>query len=145
MRVLGLDVGEKRIGIAISDELGITSRGLMVLERKGVNEDVKKVVEIAEQNCVDKIVIGLPVNMNGTYGKGVENVKKFGEKLKSIYNAQIIYWDERLTTVAAQKVLIDADISRKKRKGVIDKLAAVLILQSFLDYLHNIDSNGKLL
>ncbi|MGB9840869.1 Holliday junction resolvase RuvX [Thermovenabulum sp.] len=145
MRVLGLDVGEKRIGIAISDELGITSRGLMVLERKGFNEDVKKVVEIAEKNCVDKIVIGLPVNMNGTYGKGVENVKKFGEKLKSIYNAQVIYWDERLTTVAAQKVLIDADISRKKRKGVIDKLAAVLILQSFLDYLHNIDSNGKLL
>lgn len=145
MRVLGLDVGEKRIGIAISDELGITSRGLMVLERKGFNEDVKKVVEIAEQNSVDKILIGLPVNMNGTYGKGVENVKKFGEKLRSIYKAQVIYWDERLTTVAAQKVLIDADISRKKRKGVIDKLAAVLILQSFLDYLHNIDSNGKLL
>ncbi|KYO63952.1 Holliday junction resolvase RuvX [Thermovenabulum gondwanense] len=145
MRVLGLDVGEKRIGIAISDELGITSRGLMVLERKGFNEDVKKVVEIAEQNSVDKIVIGLPVNMNGTYGKGVENVKKFGEKLRSIYKAQVIYWDERLTTVAAHKVLIDADISRKKRKGVIDKLAAVLILQSFLDYLHNIDSNGKLL
>ncbi|MGB9813058.1 MAG: Holliday junction resolvase RuvX [Thermovenabulum sp.] len=145
MRILGLDIGEKRIGIALSDELGITARGLMVLQRKGISEDAKKIIEICKENKAGKIVIGLPINMNGTYGQGVENVKKFGKKLKSLHPIEIVYWDERLTTLAAEKVLIDADVSRKKRKGVIDKLAAVLILQSFLDYIHNIDSNGKLL
>lgn len=133
MRVLGLDVGKKRIGIAVSDELGITAQGIGVIVRSSTKGDIRVISEIAKKYNVSKIVIGLPINMNGTLGPQGEEIKKFGEKLKNNLNITVQYWDERLSTVAAERVLIDADISRKERKKVIDKLSAVVILQNFLD------------
>jgi putative Holliday junction resolvase len=134
MRILSLDVGDKRIGIAISDELELTARGIGVIERKGLKEDIKEILNILEQFDIGRVVIGLPRNMNGTLGPQGESVKNFGEKLKSHANIDIVYWDERLTTIAAERTLLEADLSRKKRKGLIDKMAAVLILQNYLDY-----------
>jgi putative Holliday junction resolvase len=133
MRILGLDVGKKRIGVAVSDELGITAQGIGVIVRSSTKRDIQAISEIARKYRVDKIVIGLPVNMNGTLGPQGEEIKEFGEKLRNYLNIEVQYWDERLSTVAAERVLIDADISRKKRKNVIDKLSAVVILQNFLD------------
>lgn len=133
MRILGLDVGKKRIGVAVSDELGITAQGIGVIVRSSTKGDIQAISEIARKYRVNKIVIGLPVNMNGTLGPQGEEIKEFGEKLRNYLNIEVQYWDERLSTVAAERVLIDADISRKKRKNVIDKLSAVVILQNFLD------------
>ncbi|MCG0276401.1 MAG: Holliday junction resolvase RuvX [Thermosediminibacteraceae bacterium] len=133
MRILGLDVGRKRIGIAVSDELEITAQGIGILKRESIKKDIENISEIIKKYSVKKVVIGLPLNMNGTLGPEGEEIKKFGEKLRNYLNVDVEYWDERLSTVAAEKVLIDADISRKKRKKVIDKLAAVVILQNFLD------------
>ncbi|UOE95572.1 MULTISPECIES: Holliday junction resolvase RuvX [Bacillaceae] len=135
MRILGLDVGTKTIGIAMSDELGWTAQGLDTLMRNPENEqeDFDKLVSIAEEYSISKIVVGLPKNMNGTIGPSGEACQQFAEKLKTFLSCPIILWDERLTTMAAEKMLISADVSRKKRKKVIDKMAAVLILQGYLD------------
>ncbi|TYP50361.1 Holliday junction resolvase RuvX [Thermosediminibacter litoriperuensis] len=145
MRILGLDVGNKRIGVAVSDALGITAQGVGVIERGDVKRDIERISEIVRKFQVRKVVIGLPLNMNGTLGPQGQAVKDFGEKLRHSLNLDVQYWDERLSTAAAEKVLIDADMSRKKRKGVIDKLSAVVILQSFLDCKSNIDTGSKLL
>ncbi|SHM52342.1 putative holliday junction resolvase [Caldanaerovirga acetigignens] len=136
MRILGLDVGEKRIGVALSDELGITAQGIGVIARSSIEEDIKAISEIVQKYEVNKIVIGLPVNMNGTLGYRGEEIKEFGEKLRNNFKVEVQYWDERLSTVAAERVLIDADISRRKRKKLIDKVSAVIILQNFLDSQH---------
>jgi putative Holliday junction resolvase len=136
MRVLGLDVGTKTIGMALSDELGWTAQGLDTIRRNEANsnEDFKKLAEIVEQNNVDKIIVGLPKNMNGTIGDRGESCKQFAEELKKWVNdIPFEMWDERLSTVAAERMLISADVSRKKRKKVIDKIAAVVILQGYLD------------
>ncbi|ADL08107.1 Holliday junction resolvase RuvX [Thermosediminibacter oceani] len=145
MRILGLDVGNKRIGVAVSDELGITAQGVGVIERGDVKRDIERISEIVKRYQVKKVIIGLPLNMNGTLGPQGQLVKDFGEKLRHSLNLDVEYWDERLSTVTAEKVLIDADISRRKRKGVIDKLSAIVILQSFLDSRSNIDTGSKLL
>jgi len=133
MRKLGLDVGDKTIGVAVSDMLGWTAQGLETIKRKSIKEDIKRIMEIIKDYEVDEIIVGLPKNMNGTIGPQGEKVKKFVEKLDREVGIKIILWDERLTTVAAEKMLISADVSRRKRKNVIDKLAAVYILQSYLD------------
>ncbi|MBC1563790.1 Holliday junction resolvase RuvX [Listeria booriae] len=135
MRIMGLDVGSVTVGVAISDALGWTAQGIETIT---INEQAKqfgydRVKELAEQNEVTKIVVGLPKNMNNTIGERAEASQKYAEVLESRTGIPVVLWDERLTTAAAERTLLEADVSRKKRKKVIDKLAAVMILQSYLD------------
>ncbi|HEM3684683.1 Holliday junction resolvase RuvX [Streptococcus suis] len=136
MRIMGLDVGSKTVGVAISDPLGFTAQGLEIIpidEEKG-EFGLERLTELVEQYKVDKFVVGLPKNMNNTSGPRVEASQAYGDLLIERYNLPVDYQDERLTTVAAERMLIEqADISRGKRKKVIDKLAAQLILQNYLD------------
>jgi putative Holliday junction resolvase len=133
MRTMGLDIGSHTIGVAISDELGITAQGLKTLRRKSMEEDFKEIATIIGQFEIENIVVGLPKNMNGTLGKQAEIVLKWIKILIDKIPVPVVTWDERLSTVGATKVLLEADLSRRKRKKVIDKLAAVLILQGYLD------------
>ncbi|MFT3706735.1 MAG: Holliday junction resolvase RuvX [Archangium sp.] len=133
MRALGLDLGTKTIGLAVTDELGITAQGITTLERRGPRKDLEALIETAQQYGVDRFVIGLPLNMDGSEGPRAEATRKFGAGLESESKLPVIYWDERLTTVAAHRMLLEADVSRKKRKEVVDQIAAVLILQGWLD------------
>lgn len=144
MRYMGLDVGDATIGVALSDLLHITAQGRETLRRISIKEDIDRLVDIIVEQDVDKIIVGLPKNMNGTVGPQGEKTLAFSQKLEKklrysdrIKNRQIeiIMWDERLTTVAAEKMLIEADVSRKKRKDVIDTVAAGYILQGYLDSL----------
>ena len=136
MRVMGLDVGSKTVGVAISDPLGFTAQGVEIIK---INEEDKefgfdRLGELVKEYQVDKFVIGLPKNMNNTEGPRVEASKAYGDKIKEIFNLPVDYQDERLTTVQAERMLVEqADVSRDKRKKVIDKLAAQLILQNYLD------------
>lgn len=133
MRLIGLDIGEKTIGVALSDPFGWTAQGLKTIRRTGIKSDINEIINIVSEFGVEKIVAGLPKNMNNTIGPTGEKVMAFCEKLKNSLKLEIIYQDERLTTVAAEKMLISADVSRKKRKEVIDTVAAVYILQTYLD------------
>lgn len=132
-RILGLDVGDKTIGVAVSDPLGLTAQGIKTIRRTGIKNDLKEMIEIIEEKNITKIVVGLPKNMNNTLGPQGEKVKKFVEKLQSKIDIDVVYQDERLSTVSATRTLIEADVSRKKRKDVVDKLAAIYILQTYLD------------
>jgi len=130
---MGLDIGTHTIGVAISDELGITAQGLKTLRRKSMEDDLKEIVTIIGQFEIEKIVVGLPKNMNGTLGKQAEMVLEWAKVFMDKIQVPVVTWDERLSTVGASKVLLEADVSRRKRKKVIDKLAAVIILQGYLD------------
>jgi len=130
---LGIDLGEKRIGLAISDELGITAQGLPTVLCTVEKDDLEKIKDIVNHYGVEKIVLGLPRNMNGTLGKQAEKVLSFAHNLKNICDIQVELEDERLSTAKAERLLIEMDRSRKKRKKVIDKMSAVIILQSYLD------------
>lgn len=133
-KLLGLDVGDKTIGIAVSDELKWTAQGLMTLKREGKKKDIPAILDLVETHAIAEIVIGLPKNMNNTLGEQAEKVIRFSKFLEGrLRNVKITLWDERLTTSAADKVLIKADVSRRKRKKVVNTLAAVLILQGYLD------------
>lgn len=135
LRIMGLDVGSKTVGVAVSDALGWTAQGIETIsidEEKG-KFGFERVTEIVKLYEVEKIVVGLPKNMNNTIGPRGEASKAYAEKLKELLNLPIIMWDERLSTKQAERVLLEADISRKKRKKVIDKMAAIMILQGFLD------------
>ncbi|NWN96696.1 MAG: Holliday junction resolvase RuvX [Bacillus sp. (in: Bacteria)] len=137
MRILGLDVGSKTIGVAVSDELGWTAQGLKTIH---IQEDEQKsgipeLEEIIREYGIEKIIVGLPKNMNGTIGPRGEISLQFAKLLKNRFSLPVELWDERLTTMAAERILLTADVSRKKRKKVIDKMAASLILQSYLDSL----------
>ena len=132
MRILAIDLGEKRIGLAISDVLGITAQGLPTIQVKNEHEICPKIMEIIKEKNVDRIVFGLPKNMNGTLGPQAKKVEKYAQKLRQLSNLPVDFEDERLSTVRAEQVLLEADTSRAKRKKVIDKLAAVIILQSYL-------------
>ena len=136
MRILSLDIGKKRIGIALSDALGLTAQPLETLHRKAESADFQQIKNVAQDMNVTEIVVGLPLNMNGTVGPQAKDAYDFVEKLKKELEIPIKLWDERLTTLEANRILIEADISRKKRKKVDDKLAAQLILQSYLDSLN---------
>lgn len=139
MRVLALDVGERRIGVAVSDPLGIISQGLTVIARKDMETDLNEVKRIAEEYKADSVVVGMPVNMDGTKGKSAEKVNEFVEALRGCLSIPVSTYDERLSTKESEKFLISADVSRKKRKTVIDKMAAQLILESYLERLkHNV-------
>lgn len=133
MRILGLDIGDKTIGIAVSDEMGWTAQGLKTLIRKGFNEELSSIKEIIEEYGVKEVLVGLPKNMNGSIGPQGKKVITFVERLKTALSLPVLLWDERLSTVRAEKVLLEADMSRKKRKGLKDKLAAQFILQGYLD------------
>ena len=139
MRTMGLDIGTHTIGVAISDELGITAQGLKTLRRKSMEDDFKEIATIMGQFEIEKIVVGLPKNMDGTLGKQAEIVLKWIKILTDKISVPVETWDERLSTVGATKVLLEADLSRRKRKKVIDKLAAVLILQGYLDQSRRTD------
>ncbi|MBF8969578.1 MULTISPECIES: Holliday junction resolvase RuvX [unclassified Streptococcus] len=136
MRIMGLDVGSKTVGVAISDPLGFTAQGLEIIpidEEKG-EFGLDRLSQLVQEYTVDQFVIGLPKNMNNTSGPRVEASQAYGELLTKEFGKPVSYQDERLTTVAAERMLIEqADISRSKRKKVIDKLAAQLILQNYLD------------
>jgi putative Holliday junction resolvase len=135
MRILGLDVGSKRIGIAISDELGWTAQGITTLHRRNGEGDLRAIRDIARQYGVEKIVVGLPRNMDGSLGPQAQMAIGFVQELREILDVPIITWDERLSTIEATKMLIRADLSRKKRKRKVDMTAAIIILQSYLDSL----------
>ena len=132
-RIMGLDVGDKTIGVAVSDLMGLTAQGVKTVKRVGKKKDIEELTAIIKERQVNKIVSGLPKNMNGTLGPQGEKVIKFGELLEEETGIKIEYWDERLSTVAAERSLIEADVRRDKRKKVIDMLAAVIILQGYLD------------
>lgn len=134
MRIMGLDVGEKRIGIAISDPMGWTAQGHSVLQRSALETDIKTIGQLCQDYEVEKIVVGLPRNMDGSIGPKALEVQEFAQLLEKQLDINIAYWDERLTTKSAERVLIEADLSRRRRKQVIDKMAAVYILQAYLDY-----------
>jgi putative Holliday junction resolvase len=133
VRTMGLDIGTRTIGIAISDELGITAQGLKTLRRKSAEEDLRELAEIVRQFEIEKIVFGLPKNMDGTPGRQAEFTLKWMKIVSDKIQVPVVAYDERLSTVGASKVLLEADLSRRKRKKVIDKVAAVLILQGYLD------------
>ena len=132
-RIMGLDVGDKTIGVAVSDPLGITAQGITTINRVGLKRDLKELETIINEYEINKIVVGFPKNMNNTVGTQGEKVLKFVEKLENKFKIDIILQDERLTTVSAERVLIEGDVSRGKRKKIIDKVAATYILQSYLD------------
>ena len=139
MRKIGLDVGDKTIGVAVSDALNITAQGVMTIERVGIKKDTTKVMELIKEHDCDTVVVGLPKKLDGSDSPQTEKVYEFKQRLENklrssgMSHVNIEYYDERLTTVMAERVLIEADLSRKKRKTVIDKQAAVIILQSYLD------------
>ncbi len=135
---MGVDLGDKRIGIAISDPLGWTAQGVEVIRRDGnQGREMSRIKELAASYDVERVVVGLPRNMNGTLGERGEKSKVFAEKVGSLLSLPVDLWDERLSTVAAEKALLEADTSRAKRKKVIDKVAAAIILQGYLDAAGN--------
>lgn len=142
MKVIGLDVGDKTIGVAISDDLMFSAHGLKTIQRVGIRKDTSAVVDIIDEFNCDTVVIGLPKRLDGSDSQQTEKVYEFNTMLKNKLmssgrkEVKLFYQDERLTTVQAEKVLIQGDVSRKKRKEVIDKQAAVLILQGYLDRLY---------
>ena len=134
MRVLSLDVGDRTIGIAASDALGLTAQGVETIRRKSLQQDLGRLAELMLTYETKKLIVGLPKNMDGTQGERCEIVRDFADKVQqAIPETEIVFWDERLSTVAASRSLIEADVSRRKRKKVIDKMAAVFILQGWLD------------
>ena len=135
MRIMALDVGSKRIGVALSDPLKITAQGLQTFQRTTLEEDVKGLWQLIDEHEVSQLVVGLPKNMDGTIGFKAEEVQQFIADLTAERKIDVIWIDERFTTVSAERVLLEADVSRAKRKKVIDKMAAVVILQSYLDRL----------
>jgi putative holliday junction resolvase len=133
MRALGLDLGTKTIGLAVSDELGLTAQGLPTLARRGPRQDLEALkAKAAELGC-DRFVLGLPFNMDGSEGPRARATRDFGEALATASGLPVIYQDERLTTAEANRMLLSADVSRQKRRQVVDQLAASLILQGWLD------------
>ena len=132
-RVMALDYGEVRIGIAMSDVTRFLASGYENYNRKGLEVDCQHIADIIANNNVKVVVIGLPLNMDGSCGERVEKTYQFAEDLKKFTDVKIDFLDERLTSVSAEKILISADVSRKKRKDVLDKLSATIILQDYLD------------
>lgn len=133
MRILALDIGTKTIGVAVSDELGITANGVKTLKRITAKGDIQELKELVDELRPAKILIGLPYNSDGSVSKRGEQILKFSKQIEKSLSIPIVYWDESFSTVNAEKYLIEANLSRKKRKKVIDKMAAVYILKEYLD------------
>ena len=132
-RVLALDLGKKRIGMALSDELGVTAQGLETLARTNIREDLARISQLAAEKSVSLILMGNPLHMSGREGRQAEYARDFGERLRAASGIPVEFWDERLTTVAAQRVLRESGISIEKRAKAVDRLAAVILLESYLD------------
>lgn len=141
VRILAFDFGEKRIGVAVSDGLNITAQSVGVIERKGVKSDIKKIQDLAREYEAVKLIVGLPLNMNGTEGKSANLAIAFAKELKKEIGIDVEMVDERLTTSQGERMFLEADLSRKKRKKNIDKIAAQLILQNYLDSHANVQKN----
>ncbi|HEY8419551.1 MAG TPA: Holliday junction resolvase RuvX [Clostridia bacterium] len=137
MRVLGIDYGDKRIGLALSDQLKILASPLEVYIRKSLQQDLEYIKKLIQSNQVDTVVIGLPLNMDGTLGDRALKTQEFGEQLKSIIDIPIVYIDERWTSKESERILIESNIRREKRKVLVDKVAAQNILQRYLDMPKN--------
>ena len=139
MRVLGLDYGSKTVGVAVSDPLGLTAQGVEIIRRKSENKQrqtLARIEELIEQYQVETIVLGFPKHMNNTVGDRAEKSLAFAEMLKRRTGLPVVMWDERLTTVEAIRTLMEAGVRRENRKEYVDELAAVFILQGYLDSLH---------
>ena len=140
MRILGLDFGSKTVGVAVSDELLLTAQGLEIVRRQSPNklrQTLVRIQEIVTEYQVDRIVLGFPKNMNNTEGERCEKTKEFKEMLERRTGLEVVLWDERLTTVSADKYMMETGIRREDRKKYVDEIAAVFILQGYLDYLSN--------
>ena len=132
MRILGLDIGTKRIGVALSDMLMITAQGLDTIERKDLETDLGVIRKLVEDNGVGEIVAGLPLNMNGSYSAQTKEVAAFVEALEKAVAVPVKTWDERLTSLQAERIMLEGDLSRRKRRNLSDRIAAQLILQSYI-------------
>lgn len=146
MRIMGLDFGSKTVGVAVSDALLITAQGVEIVRRKEENklrQTLARIEELIEQYEVETIVLGKPKHMNGTEGVRVELTEEFKEKLERRTGLPVVMWDERLTTVAADKTMMEAGIRRENRKEYVDMIAATFILQGYLDYLANQKAAGE--
>ena len=134
MRVMSLDVGTRTIGIAVSDLLGMIAGGVETIRRTSEEKDFEQLAQLIKEQEATTLVVGYPKNMNGTIGERAQMCEEFAAKLRERFpGVEVVLWDERLSTVAAEKVLVDADMRRKKRRQVIDMMAAVVILQNYLD------------
>lgn len=133
MRILGIDYGDARVGVAVSDALGFMAQGVGTLKNKGIKNLIDELSKIIDEYSPEKIVVGLPKNMDGTIGFRGEATYKFTDALKAVYAGEIVYWDERLTTVGASRFLNETNTRGKKRKNVVDTVAACLILEGYLN------------
>lgn len=133
MRIMCIDLGTKTIGMAVSDPMGLTAQPVSTIRRKALAADIAELLRTASEREVERIVVGLPINMNGTEGPRALQTRRFVERLKEHTLLPVEFWDERMSTAAVTRVLIDADVSREKRKASVDKLAASYILQGYLD------------
>lgn len=131
-RILSLDVGNRRIGVAVSDALGLTAQGVTVISRRSLEQDLRVICDLVAKYQAAQVVIGLPLNMNGSFGPQALATQEFAHSLQSACSVEIAFQDERLTTAAAQRTLLSGDASRQKRKQVIDMLAAQMILDTFM-------------
>ena len=146
MRILGLDFGSKTVGVAVSDPLGLTAQGVEIIRRKSENKQrqtLARIEQLIEQYEVEKIVLGFPKNMNNTIGERAEKSLEFGETLKRRTGLDVVMWDERLTTVEANRTLMEEGVRRENRREHVDELAAIFILQGYLDYLRNTGDAGQ--
>ena len=140
MRIIGLDYGSKTVGVAVSDPTGLIAQNIETITRKEENklrQTLSRIGELCSQYGAERIVIGLPKNMNNTEGERVDKVKAFGADLERRTGLMVVYWDERLTTVASERVLMESGVRRENRKRYVDQIAASLILQGYLDSLKN--------
>ena len=145
MRIMGLDFGSKTVGVAISDELLLTAQGIEIIRRKEENklrQTLARIEELIVEYGVTEIVLGYPKNMNDTLGDRVQKTEEFKEKLERRTGLPVVLWDERLTTVAADKLMMEAGIRRENRKDYVDQIAASFILQGYLDYIGNQRKDG---
>lgn len=132
-RLLGLDVGSKTIGIAVSDPLGLTAQGIGVWRRQGIAKDVAHIKEVCDAYDVDSLVVGLPLRTDGSRGPEALEVESFGQRLEAEIGRPVIYWDERFTTRIAERAMVEAGLRRKRRRELVDMTAAALILQGYLE------------
>lgn len=143
MRYLGLDVGDRTIGVALSDETATLATGLANIRRVGPRKDLKAVAELVRQHQVGEIVVGLPRTLEGAVGPQAQKVLAFMDELQPVVRVPVVPWDERFTSVVAQQALRQGQVSRKDRKAVVDKVAAILILQNYLDYRKVADAEAR--
>jgi putative Holliday junction resolvase len=129
---MALDVGNKRIGVALSDELQILAQPLYTIHRKGIERDIEEIVKIINDNNVEEVIVGLPKNMDGTTGFQGEKTIKFAEVLRQSTDRPLIMWDERMTTISARRIMIENDVKQKDKKNLVDTIAAVVILETYL-------------